>query len=260
MKNQVYDVEKTFLFAGRWWGNYYHFVIDYCIRYNDLKENGIIAEDTKLLFPGQIKSWQKEYFSLLGVNADDILLTNQKPLYVRNCLIAPTRRNRFLVSRSACKSFAHKMVNAAGQDAKVSSTKRLYISRKNNSRKILNEDELVLMLKSYNFKVVQCETLTVTEQIRLFSHAEVIVAAHGAGLANLIYAQSPKVIELIPNDAWVWGYFAMLTTHLGGNYHVVGGTCNTGNMDYKINIGELNLIIEAEVGLDMSDISACGSK
>ncbi|HBW56875.1 MAG TPA: hypothetical protein DEF27_03370, partial [Oscillatoriales bacterium UBA8482] len=45
---------------------------------------------------------------------------------------------------------------------------------------------------------VELETLSVAEQARLFAHAKVIIAPHGAGLTNLMFC-SPEtiVIELV---------------------------------------------------------------
>jgi len=247
MKEQTYDADKVFLFAGRWWGNYFHFVIDYCIRYNDLKDNGIIDEDTKILFPGQIKSWQREYFSLLDINTDNIHITSEKPLFVQNCLIASTRRDRFLVSKAACRTFSHKMINSIERNLDVSCSDRVYISRRDSSRKIINEIELFDMLKEHNFNIVKCENLTVSEQIRLFSTAKLVVAAHGAGVTNIIYSNRPIVIELIPNDAWVWGYFAVLAARLGCDYQAISGTYTTEVLDYEIDIEELKLVIETKI-------------
>jgi len=186
MKNQSYDVENAFLFAGRWWGNYYHFVIDYCIRFNSLREEGVIDSDTKILFPGPIKKWQREYFHFLEINPDKIILTNKNPIFVKNILVASTRRERFLLSKFACSKFKETMICAAGCEVDYSRKKRIYISRQNSSRKILNEDELIHMLRAHDFQIVQCEDLTVVEQICLFSQAEIIIAPHGAGLTNLL--------------------------------------------------------------------------
>lgn len=240
MKNNEYDAEKAFLFAGRWWGNYYHFIIDYCIRFRELEAIGLIDANTKILFPGKIKSWQSEYFSLLGINVDNVILTNKNPLFVRNCLIASTRRERFLVSKSACNNFVQDMIKTTNQAPDISKNKRIYISRKNSSRKILNEYELINLLEEHEFEIVQCENLSVAQQIKLFSQANLIVAPHGAGLTNLIYAEKPRVIEIVPRDEWVWGYFAALTCRLGGDYQAITGSTVNKAMDFTVNISELS--------------------
>lgn len=245
LKNQTHDIDNAFLFAGRWWGNYYHFVIDYCIRYQSLFENGLIDKNTKILFPGKPKKWQIEYLSLLGVDTSRIILTNNQPIIASNCLIASTRRERFLVSKIACENFAEEMVRATNQASDIPKNKRLYISRRNSRRKILNEPELVDSIKSRGFQIVECETLSVSDQIKLFSQAEIIVAPHGAGLTNLIYAEKPKVIEIVPQDAWVWGYFAALTCRLGGDYQAIIGSSVNETMDFSVDISRLNFIIDS---------------
>ena len=96
----------------------------------------------------------------------------------------------------------------------------LYISRK-GSRKISNEMELVAELRSYvdsrnqriigkvgeagadSQKLLPLELvvfdgdLSVVNTVRLFNRARVIVGAHGAGLANMLWATpSTSIIEL----------------------------------------------------------------
>jgi capsular polysaccharide biosynthesis protein len=74
--------------------------------------------------------------------------------------------------------------------------KRIYIRRK-WSRIITNESDLWEILKPYGFIKVELETLSVADQAQLFSSAEVIVGAHGAGLVNLTFCKpGTKVIEI----------------------------------------------------------------
>jgi hypothetical protein len=77
--------------------------------------------------------------------------------------------------------------------------RRIYISRSMSaSRRILNEDQLVGGLRRLGFDSYSLENLTITDQINLFHDAEMVVAAHGAGLVNLLYAENAKVLELFP--------------------------------------------------------------
>jgi capsular polysaccharide biosynthesis protein len=74
----------------------------------------------------------------------------------------------------------------------------LYISRaKAKRRRVANEPELWSALESRGFVKVYLEELTWSEQIAAFRSAKVIVAPHGAGLANLVFCQAgTKVVEL----------------------------------------------------------------
>lgn len=75
---------------------------------------------------------------------------------------------------------------------------RLYISRdKAARRRVANETELWAALEARGFVRVFLEDLTWREQIHAFRHAKVIVAPHGAGLANVMFcAEGTCVVEL----------------------------------------------------------------
>ncbi len=75
---------------------------------------------------------------------------------------------------------------------------KLYVRRQGNvSRKIVNEAELELSLKSRGFISVDTASISVIEQIALFKGAETIISAHGSALTNLIFCSpGTSVIEI----------------------------------------------------------------
>lgn len=83
-----------------------------------------------------------------------------------------------------------------------------YIDRRAASnRRLHNEDELIEALEQQGFTIIQLEYLTFDEQMLLFSHAEYIIGAHGAGLANMVFCQpGTKIIELMPHTLLRWCY------------------------------------------------------
>ncbi len=64
--------------------------------------------------------------------------------------------------------------------------KKIFISRK-DSRKIINESEILGILEDAGFERVYPEDYSASEQIALIARAESIVAIHGAALASLMY-------------------------------------------------------------------------
>ena len=74
--------------------------------------------------------------------------------------------------------------------------KYIYISRKLAScRKVLNEDDLVDMLKGLGISVYYLETMTFIDTIRLFKSAQFVTGSHGAGLAWAVFCD-PKTFML----------------------------------------------------------------
>jgi capsular polysaccharide biosynthesis protein len=73
-----------------------------------------------------------------------------------------------------------------------------------------NERELIERLTPFGFEAVALERLSVREQANLFSGAEIVVGAHGAGLANLLFA-SPgcQVIEIYMSTYINWCFYTI---------------------------------------------------
>jgi capsular polysaccharide biosynthesis protein len=63
------------------------------------------------------------------------------------------------------------------------------------TRRIQNSDELLLKLKGW--ETVTLENLSIKDQIKTFAEASHVLAAHGAGMTNLLWCQpGTKVIEI----------------------------------------------------------------
>jgi len=97
----------------------------------------------------------------------------------------------------------------------------LLITRRNaTQRRILNEDELLRRFP--RLQAVAMEELSFAEQVALFARARTVVAVHGAGLTNLLFARSAVVIELYPQvrEEKDSSYFFQLTDALGLRHHL----------------------------------------
>jgi hypothetical protein len=66
--------------------------------------------------------------------------------------------------------------------------KRFYVSRK-DTRRVINEPELLNALHKYGIKALFPEKFSFLEQVALFSRADLIIAPHGAALTNLLFAK-----------------------------------------------------------------------
>ncbi|HEY4248491.1 MAG TPA: glycosyltransferase family 61 protein [Lacunisphaera sp.] len=84
------------------------------------------------------------------------------------------------------------------EDRTPSFGERIYISRTGAKRRhVTNEPRLWCALESRGFIKLHLEELTWTEQITAFHSAKVIIAPHGAGLANLVFCRpGTKIVEL----------------------------------------------------------------
>lgn len=177
------------------WGNYYHWTVESLPRLAGVeryeKETG---EEPTIIVPEDPSSWMLESLELLGIDNNRIHQFDTHCAIDR--LVLPTHPGP---TPAECKWLRDKMY-ANIEKVSISSestNNRIYISRQNATRRrVKNEVEVVDMLCSHGFERYVLEDLSVADQVELFSNADLIVAPHGAGLANIIYSESSTVIEL----------------------------------------------------------------
>jgi len=102
--------------------------------------------------------------------------------------------------------------------------KKVYVSRGSAElRKPKNEAALIDMLKGQGFEVHDPGRLPFREQAALFSSAGVIVAPHGAALANLMFCRpGTRVLEFFPRN-FSNPCFAMMCRAMGLEYRYLFG-------------------------------------
>ncbi|WP_367849440.1 glycosyltransferase 61 family protein [Rhodoferax sp. WC2427] len=96
---------------------------------------------------------------------------------------------------SSIKSKYHKNDDIDKQQRRL----RLVISRKNfNLRQLVNEKEITDFLILYGFEIIYPEELTFSEQVLLFSKAEIVVGSCSSALTNCLFCPPDcKIIGLI---------------------------------------------------------------
>lgn len=96
---------------------------------------------------------------------------------------------------------------------------KIYISRAHTkSRPLERETELEIELQKQGFSICYFESLPLAEQFSRIHHASVIVAPHGAGLANLIAARPGTKIHEILSPNWFNTCYAKMAVQLGMSY------------------------------------------
>ncbi|MBJ6119685.1 glycosyltransferase family 61 protein [Pontibacter sp. BT310] len=114
--------------------------------------------------------------------------------------------------------------------------RRIYISRaKAKTRQLLNEEQLLPLLASYGFEVIKAEELSYQQQVQLFYNTEAVIAPHGAGLTNLLFAEHCKVLEFHPANLVKTHYF-LLCKGLGFDYSAIVGSVGNASENYSIEL------------------------
>jgi capsular polysaccharide biosynthesis protein len=132
--------------------------------------------------------------------------------------------------------------------------KRLYVSRGDaRKRHVANESEVEEAMRSMGFTCLTLTGMPVAEQLHLFSHAQTIVAQHGAGLTNILVAgKGTKVIELYPRGFGAPSPFWTLASLAELDYEmlvcdVVGSTVPRGgdvkDADIEVDVNALRSVV-----------------
>lgn len=120
--------------------------------------------------------------------------------------------------------------------------------KKRLKRLILNENELVGTLKNYGFKKYILEDMTIENQIELFYNAAYVVAAHGAGLSNIVFSENIGVLELFSSQFFMPHYY-YLSKSLGHTYKHLCSNEDHWQNDFKVNIPKLEKVLSRELEL-----------
>ena len=80
-----------------------------------------------------------------------------------------------------------------------------------------------------NFIKVEAESLSVAEQVQLFSSAEVIIGAHGAGLVNLTFCRPGTIVIEIFSPTYITPLYWAICSFGNLNHHYFIGHYAGGN-------------------------------
>jgi len=187
---------------------YSHWLLEELPRLIALKPN-----EGETLIAHADHAYQREAFALHGF-AGNVLPAKRYTHHSGEQLIVPSIGHLTPTTVRALDGFTAPL-------RQTSSTfgERLYISRaKARRRRVANETKLWAELAAHGFVKLHLEELTWQEQINAFRRAKIIVAPHGAGLANLIFcAAGTKVIELF-HRSYVNGCYWQLAALKGLEY------------------------------------------
>lgn len=194
---EVTDVPGTLLsLATRGTGaNYYHFVMDLLPRWGIFREVWPDVEPDRLLL-NRKTPYQRELLALLGLDQRPALEPRPDRAYRADRLLVPGQPNLGTLAPPWTTSWLRSVLPPRRPEDRP---RRIYVSRgaRRNTRRVVNEAELLPELERRGFRVIDPGGLSVQDQIDHFAAAEVVVAPHGAALTNLTFAApGVRVLEL----------------------------------------------------------------
>ncbi|MFB6215930.1 MAG: DUF563 domain-containing protein, partial [Candidatus Aenigmatarchaeota archaeon] len=212
--------------------NYGHWVAEDLPRLKGFEEyknkEGIEA---KILIMKDPPSWMTETLKLLGYSESDWYEWDQESAVISSLVVPELyhfhSRNTDLnpCGRRWVSKNIKKNVNINGG---TELPKRIFPSRQGSGfRKIANFKEVKSVLDEFGIVPIRNEDMSVSDQVRLYSQAELIVGPFGANLTNIIFASNSSVIEIFDYDDIRPVYF-VTASERGLDYAYITGEKNEG--------------------------------
>jgi len=206
--------------------NYYHFMIDIVPRIAVLAEAGLLSGLDAVLAASSMP-YQREILSLTGVPVDRLISPSRRTHLIGDELIVPcvpTDGKR--IPGWACRAIGDLFPGLRGPLSPVEPRRRIYISRGDSprTRRVANEPELEPVLARWGIERVSLDSMSVSEQAKMFRQAELIVAPHGAALVNVAFCEpGTKILELFS------------PRYVNYCFRIIAGLCG---LDYSYVLGE----------------------
>jgi capsular polysaccharide biosynthesis protein len=204
-------------------GNYYHWLVDLLPRLSLIKSiAGGFDSFAQILVNGSRAPYEQASMRALGVPLDKIRYVDA--------------RDRFQIENATIPSMDHFSKTIAPRKIKclrslressssTTSSKRIYVSRRRAAvRRVANERDFEDILRVAGFVLVELEPLSWPEQVALFSHAEIILAPHGAALANTVFSEPGTLIAEIGTRAGYKEFYLRLAASAQLRYRFVEAT------------------------------------
>lgn len=200
---------------------YFHFLMDVLPRLELLSQAQGIARPDHWYVP-QSSRFQRELMELLGIDRRRIIDAALHPHIRAECLVVASVPSMLDQKPPwVIRYLRSQLLDAVGATSDRAPSRRLYVSRgpSANNRRVRNEAALLEFLRPRGFEVIDPGTMSVAAQIRTFADAAVVIAPHGAGLTNLVFASpGSRVIELFPSGTALPDYWRIAAAVPGLDY------------------------------------------
>jgi len=219
--------------------NYYHSLVD---KLPALIAYGRMNLSCPIVATYRLDETERYLCKELGINPDDIIVDTKGALIAERGFIPKVESMR-------APFYEHCRTRTT---IRATTGKRIYISRSRSAdRPLKNENEVHNTLEGRGFSIVHMEDHTFEEQIAIARNASIIVAPHGAGLTNMIFAESgTAVLELIP-ERYMTPLFKQLAIDCSHRYSTLIGNVapaedNSDNsLAWTIDISRLEALIDS---------------
>ena len=214
LRNRPYVLLKQ-----QWDANYGHWLVEGLPRLALVEERFKLADLGFIVSAhhGAMQDVYEDSLALFGIRRDQIVELGTEPVAVDR-LIYPTPMTQHAWHIAPrCVSLLEQI--AARVPAEGSGTERIYVSRNRAwRRRLVNEEEIVAIVRQMGFTVVEPEFLSLYQQIGLFRNARLVVGNYGAALTNIAFAAGRPTLLALTTPFMQDDFFSTLMSLKQGRF------------------------------------------
>jgi capsular polysaccharide biosynthesis protein len=212
-----------------YWQNYYHFFTDTLAQIHLANQH--VPMDVPILVPQVFNElrYLKQFKAVSDFLSGREIIVQQKDEYYEV-------KTLYLCKSTFYSDSIFEVVDSFERviAKHIPGRERLFLTRaKNRGRNIQNIQEIEKIVSSFGFKTADPDIMSLTEQVELFSNAEMIAGIHGAGFTNIIFRKGRplKVLEIFPAD-FKPAHYSNLCRKFNYQYDSITGSDMNGNSFY----------------------------
>jgi hypothetical protein len=210
----------SLLTGGGGLSNYGHWLYDVLPRAFILRQAGLVPPDACYLVPPLDAEFKHTSLARLGISPERCIEVGG-PVAISGDTIAASGGHR---RGGHVEPWIPEFLRDAFLREAPQTGLRLYVNRRDTKiRRVLNEDALESALANRGFRSVSAADFDFQEKMDLYSSAEIIVAPHGSGLANIAFCSPGTHIVEIDGHHWSNPWFGDVARAMDLPYTVVRG-------------------------------------
>jgi capsular polysaccharide biosynthesis protein len=238
--------------------NYYHWLIDTVPGFGVLDMAGVDVHAVDHIYIHLfVHEFQRQMLKLMNVDIQKVMSYQRgENHYVFEKLLIPDfRLNGFGWPNPWLATYLRERLTSIAESSNMaepdSSAGKLYVARGASRRAVSNEAELIERLKALGYFILDPNQASFSEQVQALKNADFVLAAHGAGLANIVFCKpDTKVIEF--GGHYITEHFRVLGEYCQVDYRAIAaGVDDVGN---RLPISDAEDIRELEFIADIDHI------
>jgi hypothetical protein len=207
---RIHHLEKPAALLAVTGGNtYYHWLLECLPRLAMLQSLLRKKPELLLLVNGFSRRFQKDTLAYMGIPSKRCVSLEDYPALACKELWVPSYPCDMGICTPKITAFLRQgLFRSCDQGW----PKKIFLVRRRNGRRLLHQESICREVERLGFQSIDPEEFSVAKQASMFHAAEVILAPHGAALANIIFCRKgARVIEMFSGN-----YANLCYQHLAG--------------------------------------------